>query len=373
MKKFTTLALSISITVLSGCGGGSGDSVASSISSNSSSTGSTVSQCNRGTILNSQITGTTIFDEPLYLMDYARITIDKGDAENQLFANEIQRTGQMLYVNYKPIYNVSSEELDKDTAENEEIYNGYILNNKGLYTQKTLQKQKDGWPFYYLASSDNLKVSTAIFNDECSLNAVKQNYDYEKIDLSGKKIIDIFPANILTDFPKVEEYTYLHNQIGGILQENPKALTTLLSSTATFPAGSYVYIPKSVVNDDYQFYFSESTVSSETTLQDWVNNMYNQFKDKFTIGKVFNLNVAYTVDTKGNPAFEAGADPAIEKGGKIYDGEWDFKGDVLTLKYDLYLNGELVNYESKGSYALFNKSSFEFIAQQIKNNYQSIN
>ena len=38
--------------------------------SNSSSGGSTTSTCNQGILLNSQITGTTIFDEPLYVIDY---------------------------------------------------------------------------------------------------------------------------------------------------------------------------------------------------------------------------------------------------------------------------------------------------------------
>ncbi|MGH1400489.1 MAG: hypothetical protein ACRAUR_04555, partial [Acinetobacter tandoii] len=142
MKKFTTLALSISITVLSGCGGGSGDSTSSTTpsTSNSSSGGSTTLTCNRGILLNSQITGTTIFDEPLYNLDYEyKSSVNTPNYVTQLYADVIQRNGQMLYVNYAPIYNVSAEELDKSTAENEEIYEGYILNSQGLYTQKTLQ------------------------------------------------------------------------------------------------------------------------------------------------------------------------------------------------------------------------------------------
>ncbi|UOG16962.1 hypothetical protein [Acinetobacter sp. PK01] len=376
MKKFTTLALSISITVLSGCGGGSGDSTSSTppSTSNSSSGGSTTLTCNRGILLNSQITGTTIFDEPLYNLDYEyKSSVNTPNYVTQLYADVIQRNGQMLYVNYAPIYNVSAEELDKSTAENEEIYEGYILNSQGLYTQKTLQKQSSGWPYYYLSSSQGLQVSTALFNDECSLNAGKQNFNFEKIDLSGKTIADIFPTNILTGYPKTQDYIYLHNQIGMILKGNKDALAALLSSTATFPSGSYVYVPKSIVYDDYQFYFSESTVTDATSLNDWIQKHYGQSDYTYKIGKVSNLDVAYSVDSSGNPLYEAGADPAISKDGKIYDGEWDVKGDILSPEYGMIFNGELVNYDSKGSYTLFNKSSFEFIAQQIKNNYPSIN
>ena len=374
MKKLTVLSLAMSLAFLSGCGGGSDDSVASSISSNSSSTGSTVSQCNRGILLNSKITGTTIFDEPLYTFDYEyQSIVNTPTYVTQLYADVIQRNGQMLYVYYVPIYNVTADELDKITAENEEINDGYILNNQGLYTQKYFQKQTNGWPYFYLSSAQGLQVSTALFNDECSLNAGKQNYDYEKIDLSGKKIADIFPSNILTGYPKTQDYIYVHNQIGMALKGNKDALAALLSSGATFPSGSFVYVPKSIVYDDYQFYFSESTVTNATSLEDWVQKYYGQLNYNYKIDKISNLDVAYSVDAAGNPVYEAGADPAIKKDGKIYDGEWDVKGDILSPEYGMLLNGELVNYESKGSFTLFNKSSFEFISQQIKNNYQSIN
>ncbi|EOR09556.1 hypothetical protein [Acinetobacter tandoii] len=369
MKKFTTLALSISITVLSGCGGGSGDSTSSTppSTSNSSSGGSTTLTCNQGILLNSQITGTTIFDEPLYVIDYdykleESVPPQTGyNVTDQLYSDEIKLKGQMLYINYNPLYNISLEELENNMMDFTTNHN--ILNSFGLFTQKSFNKQNEGWPLGYLSSSKGLNISTSQFNDTCNFNAGKLNYDFEKFDLSGKKIADILPSNISTDYPKVLDYIFISDQVGGILKSNADAFKSLLSSNATFPAGSFVYVPKTVIYDENQFYFWNNNISEAKSLTEWVQTNYPQSSQQYKIKKVFNLNVAYTVDTNGNDIY-TGADPAIEKDGKIYDGEWDMKGDIISPNYGEKI-GTWVNYESKGSYALFNKAGHDFITQQI--------
>ena len=369
MKKLTTLAFSIFITVLSGCGGGSGGSTSSTTpsASNSNSGGSTTLACNRGILLNSQITGTTIFDEPLYVIDYdykleESVPPQTGyNVTDQLYSDEIKLKGQMLYINYNPLYNISLEELENNMMDFTTNHN--ILNSFGLFTQKSFNKQNEGWPLGYLSSSKGLNISTSQFNDTCNFNAGKLNYDFEKLDLSGKKIADILPSNISTDYPKVLDYIFISDQVGGILKSNADAFKSLLSSNATFPAGSFVYVPKTVIYDENQFYFWNNNISEAKSLTEWVQTNYPQSSQQYKIKKVFNLNVAYTVDTNGNDIY-TGADPAIEKDGKIYDGEWDMKGDIISPNYGENIDA-WVNYESKGSYALFNKAGHDFITQQI--------
>jgi hypothetical protein len=151
--------------------------------------------------------------------------------------------------------------------------------------------------------------------------------------------------------------------VGGILKSNADAFKSLLSSNATFPAGSFVYVPKTVIYDENQFYFWNNNISEAKSLTEWVQTNYPQSSQQYKIKKVFNLNVAYTVDANGNDIY-TGADPAIEKDGKIYDGEWDMKGDIISPNYGENID-TWVNYESKGSYALFNKAGHDFITQQI--------
>ncbi|WP_228157425.1 hypothetical protein [Acinetobacter baumannii] len=43
--------------------------------------------------------------------------------------------------------------------------------------------------------------------------------------------------------------------------------------------------------------------------------------------------MTYFVDSAGNPIFDNGKDPAIEMNGKIYDGEWQVKGNVISETY----------------------------------------
>ncbi|WP_407079213.1 hypothetical protein [Acinetobacter ursingii] len=83
------------------------------------------------------------------------------------------------------------------------------------------------------------------------------------------------------------------------------------------------------------------------------------------------LNVIYSIDSNGNPVYGA-ADPAIEMNGKIYDGEWSIKGDVLSPTYGLQNSNtpDYINYETPSEHALFNKTAYEFISAKIQTYYK---
>ncbi|MFX5772713.1 hypothetical protein ABTE01_19215, partial [Acinetobacter baumannii] len=84
---------------------------------------------------------------------------------------------------------------------------------------------------------------------------------------------------------------------------------------------------------------------------------------------VAGYKVTYFVDSAGNPIFENGKDPAIEMNGKIYDGEWQVKGNVISETYGAPSNF-IPNYHTKGEFALYNKASYDFITAQIQAYYK---
>lgn len=72
MKKISYLTIAISLAALAGCGGGgSGDSgmTAGGNTSNNGS-GDTKLKCDRGILLNSNLTAKSIFDDKLYILDH---------------------------------------------------------------------------------------------------------------------------------------------------------------------------------------------------------------------------------------------------------------------------------------------------------------
>ncbi|WP_228128171.1 MULTISPECIES: hypothetical protein [Acinetobacter] len=381
MKKISYLAIAVSLATLAGCGGGgSSDSGMTSGSNNSNtgnnnSSGNTTNQgsCNRGVLLNSNLTAKSIFDDSLYSIDYLNIMQRDSSGfmetkKNGIYAEKISLSGQMLYSEYLPIYNLSLTEIETNEQSKPVDYN---LNSSGLYTTKTYQKQNNGWPLGYLTTSSNLKLSLASFNDKCNFSVNKLDYTFESIDLSGKKIKDILPNNILTSYPKAVEYTYINDQVGNILKREDKALNNLMNSTDTFPQGSIIYLPKSAIYDDNQFSFSEDNATKFQTLDEWFNALYGKSSYKYKHDTVGGLNVIYSIDSNGNPVYGA-ADPAIEMNGKIYDGEWSIKGDVLSPTYGLQNSNtpDYINYETPSEHALFNKTAYEFISAKIQTYYK---
>ncbi|HCA5285613.1 TPA: hypothetical protein MW252_001696 [Acinetobacter nosocomialis] len=385
MKKISTLAVSISFIMLTGCGGGSSSSnntenVSSQAQEQSTQNVSSQAQgqssqnvnslkCDRGILLNSTLSANTIFDEPLYSLTYNYKQVPTANSYTtvkQLYADEFQRNGQMIYSSPKAIYNVTADEIESSLAE--DIVQTYDLNSFGLFTKKTYQKQNNGWPEGYIVASQGSQITTAQFNDTCSLNSDNVSFDYEKIDVSGKKIADIFPPNIINSIPKDSDYIYIGDQFSRILKENQPAFASLINSNATFPSGSFIYVPKSVVYNNTEFYLFDSSLTDFKTLAEWQQRLYPNFKYKFDT--VSGYKVTYFVDSAGNQIYSGGKDPAVEMNGKIYDAEWQVKGNVTSETYGEPATMWTTNYEPKGEFALYNKASYDFLVAQIQTYYK---
>lgn len=366
MKKISTLAVSISFIMLTGCGGGSSNSN-NTENVSSQTQGQSSLKCDRGILLNSTLSTNTIFDEPLYSLTYNYKQVPTSTSFNivgQLYADEFQRNGQMIYSSPKAIYNVTADEIESSLAE--DVVQTYDLNSFGLFTKKTYQKQNNGWPEGYIVASQGSQITTAQFNDSCSLNSDNVSFDYEKIDVSGKKITDIFPPDTVNATTK--DTSYIGDQFSRILKDNQTAFANLVNSNATFPNGSFIYVPKSVIYNNTEFYLFDSSLTDFKTLAEWQQKLYPNFKYKFDT--VSGYKVTYFVDSADNPMFDNGKDPAIEMNGKIYDGEWQVKGNVLSETYGAPPTTWNTNYQSKSDFALFNKASYDFLAAQIQTYYK---
>lgn len=325
-------------------------------------------KCDRGILLNSTLSANTIFDEALYSLNYRFKTIRTANTTTsirQLYAYEIKRNSQMLYAYPKALYNITADEIESSLAE--DVLQSYDLNSFGLFTSKNYQKQNNGWPLGYVVASQGSQITTAQFNDTCNLNSYNISYDYNKIDVSGKRISDIFPSNILTSNPKNIDYLYISNRFTETLKNNQTAFTSLVNSNSTFPSGSFIYVPKSVIYNNTEFYFFDSDIKDLKTLAEWQQKIYPMAKYKFdTVG---GYNVTYPVDSTGNQIYDGGKDPAIEMNGKIYDGEWQVKGNVTSETYGVPSNS-ITNYQARGKFALYNKASYDFIVEQLKSYYK---
>lgn len=325
-------------------------------------------KCDRGILLNSTLSANTIFDEALYSLNYrfkTTRTANTTTSVKQLYSYEIKRNSQMLYAYPKALYNITADEIETSLAE--DILQSYDLNSFGLFTRKNYQKQSNGWPIGYIVSSQNTQISTAQFNDTCNLNSEKVNYDYEKINISGKKISDIFPSNILVSNPKNIDYLYISNRFIETLKNNQTAFTNLVNSRETFPSGSFVYVPKSVVYNNTEFYFFDNDITDFKTLVEWQQKLYSMSKYKFDT--ISGYNVTFPVDIAGNQVYDGGKDPAIEMNSKIYDGEWQVKGNITSETYGVPSNS-ITNYQARGKFALYNKVSYDFIVEQLKFYYK---
>ncbi|WP_228153828.1 hypothetical protein [Acinetobacter sp. AKBS16] len=110
MKKISNLTASLLFIILTGCGGSSSstnntENLSSQTKEQSPQETNTL-KCNRGILLNSTLSTNTIFDEPLYSLTYNYKQIPTGNSFTtirQLYADEFQRNGQMIYSSPKAI------------------------------------------------------------------------------------------------------------------------------------------------------------------------------------------------------------------------------------------------------------------------------
>ena len=76
--------------------------------------------------------------------------------------------------------------------------------------------------------------------------------------------------------------------------------------------------------------------------------------------------MTYFVDSAGNPIFDNGKDPAIEMNGKIYDGEWQVKGNVISETYGAPPTTWNTNYQSKVNLLYTIKQVMTFLLPRSK-------
>ncbi|MCU4414813.1 hypothetical protein KTH71_12360 [Acinetobacter sp. WU_MDCI_Axc73] len=368
MMKKSYLAIAIALATLTGCGGGgSSDSgMTSGGNTPNNGSGNTELKCDRGILLNSNLSAKSIFDEQLYSIDGLEVDIPKGDTKYGIYGEKISRDGQMLYSNYNPIYNITLLEV-----ENDEQYNldSYIVNSSGLYTSKLYKKQNNGWPAGYLNSANNLNISVTPYNDKCNLSALKADYSYKLMDISGKRIKDILPLN---PYSNTEEIIpdYISDSTAQILNRDNYTLNLLLNSTQTFPANSYIYVPQSINYTEDHFIFGESWLDKGiNNLDEWISN-YNYKKYTYKKDVFGGYKVAYPIDENGKMIFTAKLDQPIEKDSKIYGGEWIIKGDILSNTYGISKNNSTSMQQPTGDHTFYNKNTYDFIVKQIQTYYK---
>lgn len=376
MKKISYLAIAVSLATLAGCGGGgSGDSgmIAGSNNSNTgnnNSSGNTTNQgsCNRGVLLNSKLSDKSIFDEQLYSIDGLSVqtTTNNLGYKYGIYGEQISHDGQMLYSNYTPIYNLTNLEIETDE---QYLTDSYVVNSSGLYTSKLYSKQTKGWPTGYINTENNLNISITPFNDECNFSALKVDFIFKKIDISGKKIKDILPLKTYNDSKNIIP-DYVSTNTANILYNDSSALSSLLNSSETFPLNSYLYLPQSANYTENHFIFGEDWLDKNiTSLDDWIKN-YNHDKLNYKKDIFGGYKVAYPADENGNMIYLGNIDQPIEKDGKIYSGEWIIKGDILSINYGISKNNSSPAQMPTGDYTLYNKTTYDFITKQIQTYYK---
>lgn len=321
-------------------------------------------KCDRGILLNSTLpsSSTSIFDQTLY-----QISSIYNPQTNQesILSEALRRDGQMLYLQYEGNNpdDLSTWEEDEALATDE-----LVLNSSGLYTSTYYQKQNKGWPLGYITRTQDLNIQISLFDDQCRFQASPLNIEYEKVDVSGKKIADLIPQQALNYTAKNHDYLYLRPDLVNTLQRNKAAFNLFYNSQAVFPKNAYIYVPKKVILDDTQFYFQKNYFTEYKNLDEWIQNYPTTFK--FVKDSVFGFNVTYVVNDKNQPIYSAGADPAIEMEGKIHDAEWQVKGDLISTSYGAPDEKFSENYSAKAEYAYLNQTTYTFIMQQYNMYYK---
>ncbi len=89
-------------------------------------------------------------------------------------------------------------------------------------------------------------------------------------------------------------------------------------------------------------------------------------KAKYKFDTVAGYNVTYSVDSAGNQIYSGGKDPAIEMNGKIYDGEWQVKGNVVSETYGEPAIMSTTNYQTKENLLYTIKRVMTFLLPKSK-------
>lgn len=309
------------VLALTACGG-SGDDNSSTNGSNNTGNQNSNIQCNKGIPSGMAPLGNGLFDQPLY-----SIETEYSPEDHELLEAKTELIQHVLYQQTTSITNPQNY----DDSEGNGIFD-YLLNKNGLFTTKHYAATQFGWPLGYVSKMNNSTTTFSGFNDQCDLSLDAGDHQYQVIDLSGKPFSTLFE----TDGTISEEYDpntlrtnykYLDVQVMDFLKPNTtraseaelkrqQNYSNMLASNTIFPSGSYVYVMTQTKQHDTTYAFDEEPTKL-TNLEDWVKNfpIAVQWK-KLTVANYPVLQIF-----KDNGRLDCVKDPAIQKDGKIYDGE----------------------------------------------------
>ena len=363
---FKKILLPISIALsLPACGGGSSNDAGSNMSNNgggnnNGSNPTTPASCNKGIPTGLAKLGSGMLDEAVYSLDVNYEDQNQSSPFNQLLFSYEYTLLNNIY--YEKISAVNKPNFNTDFFNS--MRPSYILTSTATYTTNTQAKSVSGWPIAYITEMNASQFSSVGFNDQCNLKVDNINHEYEKVDVSGQPISIFLERDPSTTFIG---YKYLENAVGYFL--NPSSLRNdqekardqsykdMLKSTDVFPNGSYIYIAKKINHLENIMFFYEDSISEQLTLADWAKDSYPKVltwkEDSFGGQKVI-----YALNE--DQSIKMNIDPAMEKNGKIYDGEWTQKGNYLEQR----------DKSAQGENILFNKAAHDTFINQVNKFYQ---
>lgn len=309
------------VLALTACGG-SGDDNSSTNGSNNTGNQNNNIQCHKGIPSGMAPLGKGLFDQPLYSME-----IEYSPEDHELLEAKIELIQHVLY---QQTTSITNPQKDDDHESNEVV--DYLLNKNGLFTTKHYAATQFGWPLGYVSKMNDHTFTFNGFNDQCDLSLDAGDHEHQVIDLSGKPFSTLFETDgTISDEhdPNIQRtnYKYLDIQVMSFLKpdtlgasetelKRQQSYHNMLAHNTTFPSGSYVYVMTQTKQHDTTYAFDEEPTNL-TNLEDWVKNypVVVQWK-KLSVANYPVLQIF-----KDDGRLDCVKDPAIEKDGKIYDGE----------------------------------------------------
>lgn len=335
---FRILSLSLLSISLVACGGGDGDSIAENLNP-------TDIQCVNGIPKNLKTKGSGFYDQEFFTWD---TDYDKNDNE-KLVINAQQMKNGVLYE--------YSANLLKNSIK-PSLYAGidYLLTPSKLEMVSKRTETSSGIPLGYVISQNGDSAKVAMFTDSCSMSTELQfDTHIKRIDLSGKKIAELFAYN--TDSSGFKEYKYLSNQMQHYFSEHPDIAEKLINSAYTFPQGSLMGFNDQEIYSSPIISFSQDSVYKNTNFDQVIASEILDPSDIWKKDKFAGLNVAYAVD-KTTGQYVHPVDPIVEMNAKVHATEWLIPGNYLE-----YTNSYETGLEVGDTY--FNKTAIQTLADAI--------
>ena len=354
-KKINQLSLAVAMAItLSACGGGGSDhnnSTAANPSNPASPTTPTTPTtpnqitCVNGIPQNLKTSGSGFYDQEFFIWgtDY-----DANDNE-QFVINSQQLRNGVLYEN-------GTTYLKNPIQPS--IYGGidYLLTPTKLEVTSKQAITSSGIPLGYVISQNGDSAKVAMFTDSCSMSSELQiDTHITRIDLSGKKIAELFAYNL--DSNGFKEYKYLSNQMVHYFSDHPEIEAKLKNSTYTFPQGSQMGFNDQQVYSSPIISFSQDYDYGNKTLDELIASTTLDANELWKKDKFANLNIAYAIDKNTNK-YVYPVDPLVEMNGKVYNTEWIIPGDFMK-----YSNSYETGQEVDDTY--FNKTAIQTLADAI--------